>query len=79
MQKQHNYLRGGLTPKQREYFDFIRDYIHENGYSPTRDTIAKRFNVSVANAQNKVDALVKKGFLERDANANNGLRLPCQS
>jgi len=75
MEKQPNYLRGGLTPKQREYYDFIRDHIHENGYSPTMAQIAKHFNCSSANAHNKVNALVEREFLTRVEGQNNGVRL----
>jgi len=75
MEKRHNYLRGGLTPKQREYYDFIRDHIHEYGSSPSLQEIANHFNVSVANAHTKVNALVDRGFLTRTEGATRGIDL----
>ncbi len=75
MDKRPNYLRGGLTPKQREYYNFIRDQIHENGYSPSLNEIANHFNVSVANAHTKVNALVERDFLTRVEGQTRGIDL----
>jgi len=68
-------MRGGITPKQREYYNFVRDYIHENGASPSLQEIADQFNVTVANAHNKINALVDRGFLTKVDGQNRGLDL----
>lgn len=75
MKELHNYMRGGITPKQREYYNFVRAYIHENGASPSLQEIADEFDVTVPNAANKVRALVERGFLTKVAWQNRGLDL----
>ena len=37
----------GLTQRQREVFDFIREFIHRNRYPPTIREIAVNFRFSV--------------------------------
>ena len=54
-----------LTPRQREVFDFIEKYISEVGYSPTIREIGKAFGFSEKAAFDHVNALVRKGMIER--------------
>ena len=54
-----------LTLRQREVFDFIEKYISEVGYSPTIREIGKAFGFSEKAAFDHVNALVRKGMIER--------------
>ena len=52
-----------LTPRQREYLDFIRDYIQQNESSPRLDDIAEHFKVKRPTAHKALEALQSKGYL----------------
>ena len=54
-----------LTLRQREVFDFIEKFIAEVGYSPTIQEIGKAFGFSEKAAFDHVNALVRKGMIER--------------
>ena len=56
-----------LTPRQREVFDFIEKFIAEAVYPPTIREIGKAFGFSEKAAFDYVNALVRKGMLERRA------------
>ena len=56
-----------LTPRQREVFDFIEKFIAEVVYPPTIREIGKAFKFSEKAAFDYVNALVRKGMLERRA------------
>ena len=57
--------RKRLTPRQREVFDFIEKFIAEVGYSPTISEIAKGFGLSDKAAYDHLNALIRKGMIER--------------
>lgn len=50
-----------LTEKQAEVFEFIKDFITINRYSPTRMEIAEAFNIQPNAAQARLVGLIKKG------------------
>ena len=54
-----------LTLRQREVFDFIENSIAEAGYAPTIAEIAEGFGFSEKAAFDHVNALVRKGMIER--------------
>jgi repressor LexA len=55
-----------LTRRQREILDFIRQFIRENGYSPSLEEIGKHFGLSsVATVHKHVHHLVQKGQLRK--------------
>ena len=54
-----------LTLRQREVFDFIEKFIAEVGYSPTIREIAKGFGLSDKAAYDHLNALIRKGMIER--------------
>ena len=56
-----------LTLRQREVFDFIEKFIAEVVYPPTIREIGKAFGFSEKAAFDYVNALVRKGMLERRA------------
>lgn len=56
-----------LTPHQRTTLNYIREFQHKRGYSPSLSDLALAFGVRSKNAVAKVvTALVKGGFLEKD-------------
>ena len=52
-----------LTEKQAETFSFIKSYIADNGFPPTRSEVADHFDVAVNAIQERIDGLIKKGAL----------------
>jgi repressor LexA len=55
-----------LTRRQREIFEFIRDFVTRNGYSPSLEEIGSHFGLSsVATVHKHVHHLVEKGFLQK--------------
>lgn len=65
-----------LTPKQQAILDFIRTSIEETQTAPTLREIGKHFGVSVGTAQDQVEALRRKGVLEREGARARSFRLP---
>lgn len=54
-----------LTKKQKEILDFVRDFIDDNGYSPSYREIGEHFGLSsVATVAEHVNTLRSKGYLE---------------
>jgi repressor LexA len=65
-----------LTRRQKEIYDFVRDFIHERGYSPSLQEIGHHFGLSaVATVHKHVSNLVEKGLLQRGRNQNRSLEL----
>ena len=55
-----------LTRRQREIYDFIRQFVAEQGYSPSLEEIGEAFELSsVATVHKHVQHLVEKGFLRK--------------
>lgn len=52
-----------LTPRQKEYLEFIREYIKVNESSPRLEEIAENFGVKAPTAHKTLKALMYKGFL----------------
>ena len=53
-----------LTEKQEGLFNYIVSYSQENGFPPTREEIAKHFNLKQkASIVHQLQALEKKGFI----------------
>lgn len=55
-----------LTRRQQQILDFVREFIEEQGYSPSRVALAERFDISLGNVSRHIDVLVQKGHLEKD-------------
>jgi repressor LexA len=58
-------MRAQLTLRQIEILDFIKEFMRENGYSPTMREICDRFGFMPRAATNHVNALVRKGYLNK--------------
>lgn len=61
-----------ITNRQREYLEFIRQYIAENESSPQLEEIAKHFGVKKPTAHNALKALQKKGYLYFGRSSHSG-------
>ena len=65
-----------LTPRQQQVFDLIKDNISETGMPPTRAEIATFFGFKSANAaEEHLNALAKKGYIEMLPGTSRGIRL----
>ncbi len=63
-----------LTRRQREIYDYICEFVDENGYSPSLEEIGVRFDLaSVATVHKHVQHLVAKGFLRKAWNRSRSL------
>lgn len=54
-----------LTPRQLQILTVIRDFQRTRGYSPTMQELADTFDVSKVTIFEHVEALIKKGLLQR--------------
>lgn len=65
-----------LTPRQRQVLEFIEAFVRERGYSPSVRDIAARFGlVSAAGVHKHIKALVRKGYLSKEALLSRSLRV----
>lgn len=66
----------GLTDRQRQVLELIRQHIDETGYPPTRADIARELGFRSANAaEEHLRALARKGAIEMTAGTSRGIRL----
>ena len=66
----------GLTPRQAEILDFIRDAVKRTGMPPTRAEIATMFGFRSPNAaEEHLRALAKKGAIEIASGTARGIHL----
>ena len=67
----------GLTQRQHQVLDFIRQSIHERGYPPTLREIGAHMGIRSTNGVNDhLRALERKGYLTREDMKSRALR-PC--
>ena len=63
-----------LTRRQREIYDYICEFVEENGYSPSLEEIGAHFDLaSVATVHKHIQHLVAKGFLRKAWNRSRSL------
>jgi len=66
-----------LTPRQTEVLAFIKRYIDDTGYPPTRADIAAELGFKSANASEEhLKALARKGAIEMIPGTSRGIKLP---
>jgi repressor LexA len=66
----------GLTARQQEILDLIREQISQFGRPPTRAEIARQLGFRSANAaEDHLQALAKKNVIALDASTSRGIRL----
>jgi len=65
-----------LTRRQRQVLDVVRNFIEENGYSPSLEEIGAELGLSsVATVHKHVSHLVEKGFMRRAWNQNRSIEI----
>lgn len=65
-----------LYPRQREIYDYIKQYIQKDGSSPTLKQIAEAMGLSsLATVSEHLDALERKGLIERIFGEARGIRI----
>jgi repressor LexA len=64
-----------LSPKQKETLDFIKQYITQNGQSPTITEIKDYFKLALRSVAQRIEMLESKGFLIRDNFKHRGISL----
>ncbi|MDG2333615.1 MAG: transcriptional repressor LexA [Myxococcota bacterium] len=63
-----------LTRRQREVYDYICEFVEENGYSPSLEEIGAHFDLaSVATVHKHIQHLVSKGLLRKAWNRSRSL------
>ena len=63
-----------LTRRQREIYDYIREFVEDRGYSPSLEEIGEKFELtSVATVHRHVELLTEKGFLRKVANSSRSI------
>jgi len=66
-----------LTSRQEEILDFIKEYLSETGFPPTRSEIAEKMGFKSPNAaEEHLRALARKGAIEMLPGTSRGIRLP---
>ena len=57
-------MKENLTDRQNSIFEFIKNYINENGFPPTYREIGYEFDISSTfGVKRHIDALIKKKYL----------------
>lgn len=65
-----------LTKRQKEIYDYIREYLEEEGYAPSLEEIGARFELSsVATVHKHVQNLVEKGLLRKAWNRSRSIEV----
>ncbi|NLY12678.1 MAG: transcriptional repressor LexA [Gammaproteobacteria bacterium] len=65
-----------LTKRQSEILSFLKHWIEDNGYPPTRAEIAKELGFKSPNAaEDHLKALARKGAIEMIPGASRGLKI----
>ena len=65
-----------LTKRQSEILSFLKTWIEDNGYPPTRAEIAKELGFKSPNAaEDHLKALARKGVIEMIPGASRGLKI----
>ena len=64
-----------LTPKQLRILQLIRDHRITRGYSPTMQELATEVGISKVTVFEHVEALIKKGALDREPNKARSLSI----
>ena len=69
-------MKKTLTDRQKEIYNFIKNFIELNGYPPTYREIGYEFDISSTfGVKRHIDALIKKGFLNIAENSSRTLSL----
>jgi repressor LexA len=64
-----------LTPKQKQVFEFVKEFIAERGLAPTYDEIGEAIGTCKVTVLAHVQQLEKKGLIRRVPYASRGIEL----
>lgn len=65
-----------LTKRQKEIFEYLREYLEENGYSPSLEEIGRHFAIKSMNGVHKhLKVLEERGYIKRLANKARSIQL----
>lgn len=64
-----------LTERQKQFLDFIEEYIRERPYPPTIREIADQFRVTVKCAYDHIKAIERKGYIRAGENRSRSIEL----
>lgn len=65
-----------LTKRQREILSYLSDYNEANGYAPSFEEIASRFNYnSLATVHEHLTNLERKGYIKRNYNESRAIEI----
>lgn len=53
------------TTKQLDILDYIKKYQEQHKVMPTLTELGSQLGISISGAQQRIDALIRKGYLER--------------
>lgn len=75
--QQPNPVKMGLTKRQREYLDWIKDYIAmHDGQSPSYEEIGAGMDTTTSAAQRIAQELIERGHLVSMPGSQRSLALP---
>lgn len=63
----------GLTKRQSEILDYLKEFIDENKYPPAIREVATHFNISVKGAYDHIKALEKKSAITCNTNTSRSI------
>jgi repressor LexA len=67
-------MKETLTDRQKDILAFIQQFKNESGYPPTLREIGKKFGISSTfGVKRHLDALIKKGYLNKENFASRGI------
>ncbi len=70
----HTVVVMAITKRQRQVYDFIAEFVRDNGYSPSFEEIGEGLGLnSLATVHKHVSNLEKKGLLKRDFNRSRSI------
>ena len=63
----------GLTDKQNQIYEFIKEAIRNSGFPPTVREIGDEFGITVKGAYDHLKAIEKKGFIKTEQNKSRAI------
>jgi len=65
-----------ISERQKQILDYLQNFIEENQFPPTIREIGRRVGISSTSVvKYNLEALEKKGYIERDPDISRGIRL----
>lgn len=64
-----------LTERQEEYLEYIKEFINDQGFSPSFSEMSRHFGVNPNASHSVVNVLEKKGYITRVANLSRTVRV----